>query len=487
MAIDRRRARRDYRLNAPLDAVPMFRRLACLMAAVALVHAAAAPLRAGDLGYSDVNPQDIRMPFLFGQPAETVKRAEAAIAGLRPTDDTTVMRRIGEVLTWLCEARAALRQYLEAEAACLDAVATLEKAARIDGIPESFSYELTTFALPQLAATYSEMGQHEAALSVRERQLALLAGKAGRESEKIGALSEIGGLQLVLGRFDAAEAAYLEAVAADSGAAEIDLGPLAQSYFGLAELYLLREQFAEAEATLLEGRTKAGEARTSSPSDADVTLQGFILQRFSNLLGWTYFHQNRLDDARDLGTALLEEYRNGGQGWSWSASDLLVLLGRVEDAAQPGSPEAERHLTSAVNHAGGGGGLPNTYRALAQSALARHHLLAGNPVAAATYAQVSVSALDGWLGSDHYETARARIVFARILQSQAKLDEARANAQTAYAALRAYLPPYHSDLGDTLALLAGLYEATGDRENLAAVEALRAEHAAARATFEAEN
>jgi hypothetical protein len=85
------------------------------------------------------------------------------------------------------------------------------------------------------------------------------------------------------------------------------------------------------------------------------------------------------------------------------------------------------------------------------------------------------------------EISKAHAVLARVLSGQSRHKDALPSAQVAYAAQRILLPEYSSETGETLALLAELYEATDDRENLAAIETLRAEHRATRAKFEAEN
>jgi len=148
----------------------MPRRL-CLLIAAALTTSgvtAAGPGDAGELGYSDVDPSDIQM-MIYSDPAEATEAAKKAIAGLRPTDDPLVMRRIGEFLAYLCEAHTELGQYAQAEVACLEAVATFEEVAEVDAIGETFNHQL---ALPRLALVYESQHKHDKALAVLEQQLA---------------------------------------------------------------------------------------------------------------------------------------------------------------------------------------------------------------------------------------------------------------------------------------------------------------------------
>src|SRR3546814_8694628 len=120
-------------------------------------------------------------------------------------------------------------------------------------------------------------------------------------------------------------------------------------------------------------------------------------------------------------------------------------------------------------------------------ALAEHHLLNGAFAEAEPLAREAAAAIAESLGEEAIVTARAYKIVAFTLQGQGELAEAVGFAQTAYATEQRVLPPYHSAIGETLALLVELYEALGQHENLAAAQTLLDAHRAERKQFEQAN
>jgi len=448
---------------------------------------ASAPASAGELAFSDVNPYDIKFLIYEGKPEEAVAEAERLIDGLRPTDNPVVLRLIGEILTNLCRAHRELGQYAQAEAACLEALATFEEGSKLNGTAGSYVFLL---ALPELAVTYEEMGEFEAALEVRKRQLKRIDDGRRSDPKKVRLLTQIGELHVSMGHFREAEAAYLEAIAAKAEVWQEDRGPLTMPYINLTTLYRLEERFDRAEATLKEGiaeteKTSAG--MTEAQSRLAFNLHAFKLSLLSQSFGWTYYQQGRFNEARKVAGEVLASYEREGDADSWFAADLKVLLARIEDAEHPGSPEAKRYLETAIEVSDEGNGLGYFFQAIARSELARHHLLTGNDAAAEPLAREAVETLVWALGEDNYQTARAQFVLAQVLQHQTKYTEALAQAQFAFAAQWTYLPTYHSEIGETLSLMAELYTVLGEDDNHAATESLLVQYRAERAKFERGN
>lgn len=449
-------------------------------ASAAFAVAIASPGNAGELSYTDVNPFDSRMLIYAGKPEEAVKEAKTVIAALRPTDDLRVVRRIGEALTYLCEAHAELGQYGQAEAACLEAVATFEEVAKVDPIGEVYKFSL---ALPQLATTYETMRRYGEALEIRMRQLRRSIESIDYVWRRASLRARIGDLHLALGNRPDAQAAYLEAIAEiknlDSKFVRdrFHVHPLL-AYRSLAQFYWLEERFDEAE-TVLDVALAELEANFGADDQYTVLL--------SEAQGRTYFHQGRYAEARAIARDALDFYDREGDADTLLASNAKILLARIEDAETPGSPEAARLLTNALQIPEDDSGLHYLANAVVRSQLAHHHLLTGNFAEAESFAREASEAL-GWLFSEiHSETARAKVFLARALQGLGKRAEALSFAQSAYAAQWAFLPAYHRETGETLILLAELYDAQGQRENLVATRTLLDAYRDERAKFESEN
>jgi hypothetical protein len=461
---------------------------ATLFLSCGLVLAAPAPSGAGELTYSDVNPFDIQMLTMMGRAEEAVEKAEEAIEGLRPTDNPVVLRMIGELLAYRCEAHRELGQYEQALAACQEAVATLESVSAVNSMAETVIY---VRALPQLALTYEQAGYYEAALEVRQRLLMRLEGGRADDPEKVRLLTQIGDLYTGMGQFRDAETSYLAAISDSDKVYHSDRTFQPHPRLNLSTLYRLEERFAEAESILKDGLAEL-ETTLSKLADipsarASVRAAEISVPTLSLSLAWTYFEQQRFDDARYVAMGVLEDFEQKSLADSALATYARVLLGRIEDAQAPGSPDAENYLVTAVaapleeDFA-----LSYFFHAIAQSELARHHLLNHRALEAAVLAREAVDTLSWSVGEDNHHTARAMVVLARVLQQQEKVDEALTHAQAAYATQWAYLPPYHSEIGETLALLAELYEAVADTGNLNATRAYLDDFELARAKFEAE-
>ena len=210
----------------------MPRRL-CLLITAALAASAVTvvgPGDAGELGYSDVDPFDIEMMIYSDNPAEATEAAKKAIAGLRPTDDPLIMRRIGEVLAYLCEAHAELGEYVQAEAACLEAVATFDEVAEVDDMGGYYKHRL---ALPRLALVYESQHKHGKALAVLEEQLERVRPIDG-DGQAANLLQHIGNLQISMGRFREAESAYRESISASDKAWAQDPWSVTMTYVNLS-------------------------------------------------------------------------------------------------------------------------------------------------------------------------------------------------------------------------------------------------------------
>lgn len=462
----------------------MPRRLRLLLAAALAASAVstASPGEAGELGVEDVDPIDLEFMIMRGQVDEAIDEANRMLAGLRPTDDPSVMRRIGEVLAYLCEAHSELGQYAQAEAACHEAAATFDEVAKVDYMGE---YHKRTLVLPRLALIYEETGDLEAVLALTERELENSRDNRLDAQQQIHLRTRIGDLNVGLARWRAAEAAYLQAI---EQIEQIDLKahwerhrqqPLL-AYRNLAQLYWLEERFDDAEAVLATGR-----AAMEANFDQDHPYLGFLVEA----QGWTYFHQGRHAEARAAAANALEFHEQNGNGQNVAAINAKVLMARTEDAEHAGSPEAAKLLADALAtplEDDLGGYLTRRFAALkefARSEFARHHLLAGDVAEAERHAREAAEALASGLGDTHF-TASAYRILARALQAQGRLDESVQVAQTTHVVELLALPPYHSARGETLTLLAGLYDALGQRENLAAVEELIAAHRAERTKFE---
>jgi tetratricopeptide (TPR) repeat protein len=467
----------------------MPRRL-CLLITAALAASAvtaAGPGDAGELGYSDVDPFDIQMMIYSDNPAEATEAAKKAIAGLRPTDDPLIMRRIGEVLAYLCEAHAELGEYAQAEAACLEAVATFEKVAEVDAVGEIYNHRL---ALPRLALVYESQHKYDKALAVLEQQLERVKPIQG-DGQAANLLRAIGDMQLAVGRFREAESAYREAISASDKAWSRDPWSVTTIYVNLSLLYRLEERFDRAEATVKDGiaeaeRSLAGRAKRNA-SPALEKLQALTVPVLSHWLGWVYFEQERYSEAREAAEHFAEHLESEGEAYSWMTSAASVLLARIEDAEHPGSLESRRYLISASLVPDDDIPATHLVAAVARSAFARHHLLSADFFAAEPLAREASESLTWLLGETHFETARAKVLLARALRGQGKHQEALPFALGAYLAQHQVLPPYHRETGETLALLIELYEALDRRQDLAATQELIKQHSAARRKFEQES
>jgi tetratricopeptide (TPR) repeat protein len=465
----------------------MFRRfLAIVLATISIASGAPYPVRAKD--FSEFDAIGIQMLTYTGRPEDAVEKAKAALATLRPADTPRKRDLSGWVLTFLCEALTELGKYRQAVAACQEAVATFEGNDDPRTNSESNKFVL---ALPQLASTYEAMREYELALDVRKEQLARIDDGRNSNPDKVALLGQIGELHLALGRFREAEAAYIEALTGFENVWHANRKALPLPHLHLATLYRLEERFDKAEAILKQGLVDLEATRKlmDEVPSARVAEQMYEsnLPLMHQTLGWTYFHQGRLSEARDSAQATLDIYEREGVAEGRRASDVKILLARIEDAVNPGSARAESLLIDAVATPEDDLGITYVLHAIAQGELARHLLLAGRPVEAEPIAQQAADTLLWGLGEDSYQTARAQVILARAMRELGRTAEALAEARSALAMQQSFMPAYHSETGETLALLAELYEATGDRENLAAIETLRAEHRAARAKFEAEN
>lgn len=461
---------------------------ATLLLTCSLFLAVPGPANAGELNYSDVNPFDIQTLTVMGHAEEAVEKAQEAVESLRPTDEPGELRMIGEILAYRCQAHTDFGQYEQAIATCLEAVATLESVSAVDDMAEAMIFIL---ALPQLARTYEQAGDYQAALDVCKRRLSRLDGRYPGDPDRVQLLTQMGDLQTWLGQFRDAEDTYLAAIADGAKVHHSGRTFLPHPRLNLSTLYRLMERFAEAEETLQAGLAELAIVHTKLaeiPSARDsVRAAEISIPSISLSLAWTYFEQQRFNDARKVAKDVLEQFEQNDLSESVLATYARILLGRVEDAEIPGSPEAANYLASAV------AALPEEdfapsyfFHALAQSELARHHLLNNKSAEAEVLAREAVETLDWALGSENYQTARAQFVLARVLQHRGRNDEALEFARTAYATQWAYLPPYHSETGETLTLMAELYEAVGDSSNQRATQVFIDDFKFSRAKFEAE-
>lgn len=438
----------------------------------------------GELGYSDVDPFDIEMT-IYEDAEAAVEKAEAALAGLRPTDDHLVMRRIGEVLSYLCEAHAELGQYAQAEAACLEAVATFDEVDRHDvGVGKHYKHRL---ALPRLSGLYEMQHRHDRALAVLEEQLELASTLRG-DNQAAQLLHRIANLQLAVGHFREAETAYQEAISRSAEAWSGDPWSGTTVYMNLALLYRLEERFDMAEATLKEGiaeaeRSQAERAKRNA-SPALRKLEALAAPLLLQGLGWVYYEQGQYGAAREAALHSLAHFEGEGEAEDWIASTVKILLARIADAEHPGSSEAGQYLASAALVPEDD--IPTTHllAAIGQSEQARHHLLSRDYVEAEPLAREAAENLAWLAGEVHFETARAKARLAQALHGQGKAKEALPFALAAYVVQRQVLPPYHRETGETLTLLIELYEVLGRREDLAATRKLLKDHQAAREAFE---
>ena len=456
-------------------------RLQKIIAAWTLLAASCLPSHssAGELTYSDVDTARLMGWLLSGQPEQAASEASQIIDGLRPTNDPATIYMIGEALTYRCEAHSQLDWHEKAKADCLDAIATFEEVGSNLHTKDWRHKRAETL----LAAAYVDLGEIEPAIALLTSQFEEI--NCGRicNAERAQLLAHIGDLQAVQGDFREAEKSYLEAISFLPDGEQEDPDSLVLPHLNLAKLYILEERFAEAEAALKEGI-----ATSTSAAREPSVLHEFRTALFSQSLGWTYFHQGRYDEAREVGRTAFHKFRESEDSrlrYSVHFIDTLVLLARIEDAGQPGSAAGRRYLETAVGRGFSGAGLGDVYHAVAQYEFARHHVLAGNDVAAEPYARIAVRTLLWETGNDNLYTARARMILARVLQLQSQDEEALDHANSAFATQWSYLPPYHSEIGETLALMAELYEALGDKENLRATRILIEDHRKARAAFEA--
>lgn len=466
----------------------MIRRHQGIFAAVLLLPGllAGAPATAGNLNYSDVNPGELRGLLMRGQPEDAVREANRMIDGLRPTTDPPTLYRIGEILTFRCEAHNDLGQYMQAQTACLEAIAVFADLGKNNHNKDWRQKR----AESRLADAYEGTRKYDAALALRQTQLDEVNCGQVCSPEKIQLLIQIGDLQVALARFRDAEASYLQAVADSAKVRHSDRAGLPSPRVNLAIMYRLEEHFDKAEHLLKEGMAEIernhallADIPSARPS---ILADALKLPVLSQSLAWTYLEQGRLNDARELALDALEHFEQGNDANNWLTTHTRVLLGRIEDAESPGSPSAERYLASAVEVPPEDDfALSYVLHAVAQSEFARHYLLIGNDAAAEPLAREAVETLAWILGEDNYQTARAKVVLARTLRSRGRQAEARDIAQAAYATQWASLPTYHSEIGENLALLAELYATLGEDENAAAIEELTAAFRAERARFEA--
>ncbi len=460
-------------------------------AAIATMSGGLHPAYAGELEYHDVDKGEVLSWLIIGKPELAVREATRMIDGLRPTGDPDTVHLIGEILILRCDALNSLGQFDQARASCTEAIAIFE-AAEKDGRPGKWHSEdwHIAQALRLLATTYAATGELENALEARVKELERTTSLA----ERPNLLASIGDLQQSLGRFRQAEVSYLDAIAARAEVRRDERKMQRDPHTSLANLYLLEERFSRAEQLLTEGIADAEQTQAvlaehltkTGLGSENIRANAFNLQALSQRMAWTYFQQGRFEEARQLAREVLAFYE--AERWFGFAmifamiTDVRILLARIEDAEHPGASSAKRYLESAV----GNSGSSDLMRAIAQFEFARHHLLTGNDAGAEPYARVATSTL-AWLeGEDSPHTARARVILARVFQLQGKYGEALTAAQAAYAAQQAFLPPYHSELGETLSLLAALYDDLDDRDNRKAIEVLLAQHRAARTKFEAD-
>lgn len=433
----------------------------------------ARPSDAGELSFEDVSYIKLEFMILRGQVHEAIEEGNRMLAGARPTADSVMLHQIGRVLVRLCDAYAELGQYEQAEAACLEAVATLDELRDMGDLGKEAQAE----AQAMLGYTYERAGKLREAIEARRRQVELTENGPATADYRSSLLARIGDLQWAMGESDQAEASYLEAVDLTSQIPEPNGWTALAAYHSLAAFYQREERLDEAEAVLDFG---IAEARHLSG-----TRESHVIS-FFEALGDTFVQQGRYADARDLAQQALDYYRREGKGESLEAADAMILMARIEDAEGPGSPEAARLLSAVLE-------MPEDSRdanygrikkALAGIALAEHRLLSGDFSGAEPLAQEAATAIAGSLGEEGIVAARAYKVVAFAMQGLGKAAEAIGFAQKAYATEQRVLPPYHSETGETLALLAELYGALGQREDLAAVERLVASHKAERAKFE---
>ena len=380
------------------------------------------------------------------------------------------------MLAHLCEAQFWLNRFAEAEASCVEAVAIADN----DASRSADHYMILATSLPWLALSLERQGKVEDALEVRERQLERI--ELGRRdlTQGVALWSRVGHLHLILGDRADAEAAFNEAIDLANRASPLKFSEVTEGYRGLAALYLIEERFGQAEVILLSAMDRMA---------AGVDKYGYASTGLVEALGWTRYWQGRFEESRALAQQAFEFHESKDDLETFSATTTKLLLARLADTESTGSTIAERLLISATE-------VPEeeyfaeaeAFRAAAWRELAAHYLLAGETQRAEEPARRALGIYATLLPElMSVEIARAHAVLARTLNGQGRYRDALPSAQVAYAAQRILLPAYSSETGETLVLLSELYEATGDRENYAAIETLRAEHRTARAEFESGN
>jgi hypothetical protein len=451
--------------------LPELRRIAAA-ALTAVTVSAAAVVPSGVVAQVNVNPLEIEDLILEGRPAEAAHAAQDALARLRSSSEPVSYGLAGRILVALCEARNDLKEYDLAEAICLEAVATLEAA---EATEPGARWVLTEKALPQLALTYDLTHQPEKALDIHERELQRAGADPGR---RITILSSIGELQQSLGRWRDAEASFREALDSIGSVPRSEREATYLAYGRLSLLYRTEERFDEAENLLSEG---------IDALRADFGGDSAYLLVLTEALGWTCYEKGQLERSRDIAAKLIDTYQRSGRGDSLLTVSTRLLLARAEDDLSPGSAEAERALALALATSQGTVRVGEYLHAFARSELARHYLLTANFAEAETLARGAAAYFTEEHGKTHGLTALTTLLLARALHGLGRDAEAAGAAQVAYAAQWAYLPPYHSELGETLSLLSELYEALGDSGNLRATQAYLDDHRAARKQFESGN
>jgi tetratricopeptide (TPR) repeat protein len=220
---------------------------------------------------------------------------------------------------------------------CVGPTPIKEATRRIEGMLESSqSHAVEAEALMALGALRAAVGQFDEGRKVIERAVGLLRDLGLRRAEWTLAGNFLGGLELMAGRYDAAEAVLLDSYQNLSAAG--DLGFSSTIAGMMAHLYVVQGRFAEAERYARIGRETATEddvdaqARALAASARVLAARGELEAAEASareavaVAERTDYFELRGDILSDLAEVLI----SGGQ--TREATDALKRAGENFDA-----------------------------------------------------------------------------------------------------------------------------------------------------------
>ena len=404
-----------------------------------------------------------------GNNRDALRLAESCLTKIQQDGERSALET-ARFLNLVGRARRGLDQPAAAEKAHLAALAVLRKVPRSD---ES-SRRILRSVWHSLAELYKITGQHRQTVKAQTEKLKLL-GEAGNDAfSRVLAWMDIGDAHLALGDRDAAKSAYQRGVDnVESVPEQIRAVPLFVHH-RLARLYRFEERYSKSEAILEDGLAQM--ERIFGTQD-----QGTI--HFYEALGWTYYFQFRYQDAEAMADIALAHYDRADDGYPDAPVGAMTLKARLLDTRPWKAREALALFTETLALRETAAGPQSPLYASGLVELLEHHLKHRGFARAEQLAREALPIYERYFDDGALWIGRLNHFLAEALHGKGRDAEALPHALKANEIQRQALPPYHTALGKSLALLSEIHAGLGQTADQRRVRAELAAYYEERAAF----